>query len=153
MKKLKLILAVLLVVTVFTSCEKEGPQGPEGPAGPQGPNGEAQINDYSKYISGNDWIGGYVMPTGGHVYYADIAVSFITSDIKNNGVVLVYRKISYSGESYSYAALPYSEVYNSNSTRLWSFEVFTGAVRILIQNTDDENDHNYGGATFRIVAY
>ena len=153
MKKFKSMLGVLAISLVVISCEKEGPQGPQGSQGPQGPQGqqgEAPISDATYSVNSGSWEGPYTMPTGGYVYKSDIYTSLISSDIKNNGVVLVYRKLSYSDGSYSWAALPYAEVYNSDKTRLWSFEVFTGCVRILVQNTDDEQ-HTYGGSTFRIV--
>lgn len=147
MKNLKAILVIWALALSITSCEK-GETGAQGPVGPQG---GANITDGTFSVSSGTWLGPYLMSTGGIVYYKDIPVSFITSDFKENGIVMVYRKISYANGSYSYAALPYSEVYSSQSTRLWSFEVFTGTLRILIQNTDDDT-HSYGSTSFRVVA-
>jgi hypothetical protein len=154
MKNLNSILTICLAVIVISSCQKEGPIGPQGSTGatgPAGPQGGAKISDLIFSVSSGTWEGPYSNPTGGLVYLKDISVPFITQEIKENGVVLVYRRINYTSGGYSYTALPYAEVINNNSTRLWSYEVFIGTLRLLIQNTDN-NSHGYGGATFRVVA-
>ncbi len=78
-----------------------GPQGPAGPQGPQGPAGQDGTNGTSvqSFLLTNK----SVTLTG----LTRLNVPAITADIVNQGLVLVYFRVS--GTNTGYYALPYSE--------------------------------------------
>ena len=78
-----------------------GPQGPAGPQGPQGPAGQDGTNGTSvqSFLLTNK----SVTLTG----LTTLNVPAITADIVNQGLVLVYFRVS--GTNTGYYALPYSE--------------------------------------------
>ena len=101
LKKITFLVAVILFI--FSACEgPEGPQGIQGIQGEQGiqgPEGSADVSVYVFTVSASSW-----EKSGSRWEYAT-TLSIITSEIANNGVVLVFVK---STNSEHWQSLPYT---------------------------------------------
>ena len=107
MKNFKRI-TFLFAIICFTFFACEGPEGPEGPQGtqgiqgvegPQGTEGNANVSVTIFTIYDSQW------SKSGSIWYYNTSLSIITSDIANNGIVLVFVK---STNSDAWQALPYT---------------------------------------------
>ena len=132
MKKLLQIFMALLVITAI-ACTKEGPQGPAGTNGTNGTDGNANV----KVLLWNTPPTG--VANGINRYDFTFTHANITTDIINNGAILVY--VSYSSTSWDYAPYWYSTTnyasvffYNSPTPKvvLSKAASFVDKVRIVL---------------------
>lgn len=97
MRKTKLVMmlaAITLVVGCFSGCK-----GPEGPAGVQGTKGDTGAKGdpgtanviYSPWRAAGTWTKGVF--NGVEKSYVDIAAPAVSTDILNQGVVMVYVRL------------------------------------------------------------
>lgn len=93
MKVIKLMTIGLLIsgVTLLTNCSKE--EGPAGPTGPAGKDGNANVRSSTIFISGSEWT------TSTGEAFVTKQVAEITSEIVDNGVVMVYMKTDNAWEA------------------------------------------------------
>ncbi|MCF8365012.1 MAG: collagen-like protein [Bacteroidales bacterium] len=103
------IAVLLFTFLIFTFSACEGPEGPVGPqgatgsqgsVGPQGPAGDVDIQSKTYTVFNSNW------STSGSRADAYLYPSFLTSDIVNNGVVLVFMKDG--GGTNSWQSIPYT---------------------------------------------
>ena len=74
--KLLFIIAVVVSGFILTSCGKEGPQGPAG--------NDGNANVYSKTFVVTSW------DQNSSNYFSDFYIASLTSDVHDNGAVIVY---------------------------------------------------------------
>ncbi|MCX7547822.1 hypothetical protein OS188_07645 [Xanthomarina sp. F1114] len=101
--KAKYLVLALFVAFSFACSPEDGEPGPQGPAGIDGVDG-ADGTDGTDGTDGNanviysSWFGpdGQTFISNGYISYAEFEVNVpeLTNDIINNGVVLVYAKLS-----------------------------------------------------------
>jgi len=124
----KIILASALFIIVISSCTKEGPQGPPG-------NANVVSNEF--VVNSTDWT------AGTSDYYVNITDADITSDIINNGAVLVYWVGTSNGSTFI-EPLPFTDASGEEMTCF------------AINGTEQIQLYNYTGPpadalTFKIV--
>lgn len=137
MKKSMLLLfaATATLLNTFTGCQKE--------AGPQGePGKDGNANVHSQTFTVSNWQ--YSEPT----YYADINYSAITSDVINNGAVLVY----FANGNGGYSQLPITLYPSDEYSKTYEVVSFVGGVRIFITDSDLTQPISPGTQSFKIVA-
>ncbi len=149
MPKTGMLLMTFLILTsiLFFACEgpkgdkgNVGPQGPQGAQGEQGATGNVNIHSKTYTVYSSSWTAGssradaYLYPT------------FLTSDIVNNGVVLVFMR-SESGSKWQ--SIPITWV-DGSVYRYW--------YSIQAVNLEYFDNYNPGigpgfTATYKVVAF
>ncbi len=145
---------MLALVTALAACEgSSGPTGPAGPAGPEGPEGaqgEQGPPGTANIISGRttlteaDWSSSTLSMTfsfspNSEIFraparYVDVAAPEITSEVYENGAVLVWLNVSNLQEHF--AQLPYRFFRNSFNAFTWTYDVVVteGNLRFLFMH-------------------
>jgi hypothetical protein len=112
------------------ACKGEqGDAGPAGPAGQNGQNGQdgnANVKTYTTTVSSSNWV-----EIQDDWSEAQISVPIITSDIANNGLVMVYMQ---SGGVWN--AWPFTVAFVSY-TEAFSYEFVTGSVTLRDISNDN----------------
>ena len=153
---LRFPLFTLGVILVLFGCSKQGPTGATGPQGTQGPAGSAGIagpkgDTGTANVMYSDWFTPdvYIKDTvfGTYHFYYDKAVSAITQELLDSGIVLTYGKLDgYTGSIWpmnQVSLMPITLVYKVGATIYtdsWSALVTAGNLRI--QFTNDKNYYN-----------
>jgi hypothetical protein len=120
--------------------------GCRGKEGPMGPTGNANVVSAKYTVNPQDWSAN---TNGG--YTAILTVPEITSDIFNNGAILVYRIVDII--PYSFNLLPYTSVDNTSIT-YWDYDAFVGEIDLYYKTIDNGfNSTNVPGITmfFKVV--
>jgi len=125
MKNLKKVLHLFVIASVLTtfSCTKEGKQGV---AGVDGKNGNANVTSSTIVISGSQWF--YQAPS----YLIDLSYSTITTDVINNGAVLIY----YSANGTGFEQLPTTLYFFNNVSTTINAVASVGNVRLAYTDSD-----------------
>ena len=136
------IMAAIVLVFVLSSCRgKDGADGADGINNTQGVIYDVTPDKWVKINSGSDGTSGYK---------AVLSVPEITSDIYNNGAVLVYR--AWDNPS-SFNMLPYTYVDN-NSTTYMDYNAYIGSMdityKVIIDNLNSTDIPNYS-MSFKVV--
>lgn len=141
--KFRHLIAVILVLLI-SSCADDGPAGPAGPVGPVGAAGPPGATGSANVIY-SDWFGpeAYTMSTvfGMKVFAHTTDVAEITQEIVDQGVVLVYGKLSGYVPSVwpdgQVGQLPISLTYNQGDIQsdTWSAYATVGKLRITFVNS------------------
>ena len=132
------MLLMLPVFVLFTSCQKEGPEGPQGPAGPagpQGPQGEegnANVMSFSFDLNSTDWVDNGTSGDPGFFISQDLVVTELTEDILNTGLILVY----FANFDDSWQQLP-AFIVNSTFTQKFDYTATLGLISLKVQATDN----------------
>lgn len=114
---MKKLLLLLVLSTVFFSCEKEGPIGPQGEKGEQGPNAK----HYKKTLDFS---------------VGDTIASFgIIPNFEKNDIIVTYAKWDDEGEESTWIQLPLTST-TLNLTILPIFSQSTGELWIEIGKAD-----------------
>jgi len=139
---IKHIILAWFIVGSFTACKK-GDIGPEGPQGTQGEIGEkgdkgskgdpGNANVHTKIVKSTDLTWESTNLFGTNYVIGSVPMAQITTDIVNNGAVLVYGGFFW-GEPWS--ALPIS-YYESGRTVNFSFGVKQGGVTIRLHYSNN----------------
>lgn len=132
-----IVMAAFAGSIMLNSCAKDGAVGPAGPAGT---NGNANVQSSTFTVS--NWT--YSAPS----YYSDISWGALTTDIINNGAVLVYVSTGTSVWSQLPLTLYTYSTYSSSLEVVSS----TGNIRILWTDSDLTQPNNPGANTFKVVA-
>jgi len=136
--------AFLMLITTLESCVKgdTGATGQQGLAGANGLNGNANVVSSGVFsATSSDW--GYSTTNG--QYYVNLIDSALTTDVVNNGAVMVY-KVNTDGSS---TALPYNNgngYYNDYTLLPNVYEV-----QIQIGLVTGATPSNPGNQEYRIV--
>lgn len=96
MKHVKAAFALFALSMISMGCEKESEPGPQGTQGEQGPPGGTTMEQFVDTLTYSAWT---MNPD--FTYSADISTPLITTDVLNNGVVMVLH-----WEGVSWQALP-----------------------------------------------
>jgi hypothetical protein len=153
LKAIRIFISVLFLSFVFTACEgPEGPMGPQGPQGEQGlqgpqgaqgvkgDDGEAGAKSYRFTTSTSDFSG------TGNERNATFTINAITSDIVENGAVMVYRY--FGSSSGGWRPLPFTYVGNTGvQSLLFLFDVG----ELTIKATSNTGDPAVYAGTYRCV--
>ena len=128
---------------LFTNCAKKGDTGPAGPAGTNGTNGNANVKSKTIFVAGSEWINSAGAST------VTKLVSEITTDIINNGAVLVYV----DNGSNNWSALPVTTTDPSGVVLAFGYDIEPGK---LILNAEVNQNvtltaSTFGNTNFRIV--
>jgi len=126
---------------IFTGCTKTGPRGATGATGatgPQGPQGNANVIPSAPFTV-SSW------SASGATYTASFTSNDITSDIVDNGMVMVYKSYGTSGAP-RWSPLP--DVDGNVST---VFDFYDGGFQIYVQTSDGSMPPFPGSVTFRMV--
>lgn len=136
--KNKLYFSILLTTLVsFTfSCKKEGPPGPAGKDG--------NANVKSSTVTFSNW----AWNSSGLYDYADFTWGEITSDVANNGAVLIYVNNGNGG----WLPLPRTIYPNNSYSQSQRYVYATGSFSIIVQDSDLTQPINPGTWTIRAVA-
>jgi len=103
MKKTTYFMAIMLAVFTIVSGCKKGDTGPQGPPGVNGLNGNANVTSITAIVNSSaTWTWSSPM------YYVDVTVPALTSDIMNTGAVEVF--VNTDGTGSFWKALPYTVV-------------------------------------------
>lgn len=116
-KLLSMLIGILAMGSILSSCGKDGDIGPAGPTGPQGANGTPGATGPtgptgatgSANVIYSPWI---TLPKGvlvDNLWYYDIAIPQLTSDMVNNGAL-----IAYIGASNTTFPLPFKVISSIN---------------------------------------
>jgi len=135
-------MAAIVLVFVLSSCRgKDGADGADGINNTQGVIYDVTPDKWVKINSGSDGTSGYK---------AVLSVPEITSDIYNNGAVLVYR--IWAGNPSSFDMLPYSYVDN-NSIVYMDYNAYIGSMdityKVIINNINSTTIPNT--MSFKVV--
>jgi hypothetical protein len=123
------------VAILFAGCK-----GDKGNMGPAGQNGIANVSSVIYDVPAQNWASN---TDGG--YTAILTVPEITSDIYNNGAVLVY-KLNESNPVKSFNMLPYTYVEGTQVTYM-DFDVFVGEIDLYLKWVDNGVDDTQAPAT------
>jgi hypothetical protein len=104
MKPIIYLMAVIAVVTIFSSCTKQGP------AGPPGPQGNANVQSF--IFQSQSFTPGTVI---------SLAVPAITQRIIDSGAVIIYTRVTNVTETDSWTELPWT--FESESIDPWVVSV------------------------------
>jgi hypothetical protein len=108
-----------------------GCRGDEGPMGPAGHDGIANVNSVIYDVPPQNWTGDV------NSFKAILTVQEITSDIYNNGAVLVYKLLNESDPvNKSFNMLPYTSVDGTQITYM-DFDVFIGEIDLYLKWVDN----------------
>ena len=102
--------------------------GCRGKEGPMGPTGNANVVSAQYTVNPQDWSG------NSDGYSATLSVPEITSDIFNNGAVLVYRIIDISPNSFN--MLPYTYVDNTSTTYM-DYDAYVDHIDLSYKTIDN----------------
>ena len=134
-------LALTLGLTL-TSCKK-GDTGPAGPAGTNGTNGNANVKSKTIFVAGSEWIN-----TPGQSTVTKL-VTEITTDIVNNGAVLVYI----DNGSNNWSAIPTTVADPSGLVLTFGYDIEPG--KLILSTTVNANvtltAATFSNTNFRIV--
>ncbi|MGB3946895.1 MAG: collagen-like protein [Bacteroidia bacterium] len=146
MKKKKITIGLLILMSVTTSlffagCKgKDGAPGAQGPQGVQGEQGNANVN-YSVFtVASTDW--SYTSPS----YTVTNYNGLITQDILDKGAVLVYRSIGGAWQQ-----LPITIYPTSTYSETISYLAELYALTIKITDSDLTQPAPPSASTFKIV--
>lgn len=152
-KSFFILLATLMMGATFTACEGPagpmGPQGPQGEQGLQGPqgaqgvkgdDGEAGAKSYRFNTTSSDFSG------TGNERNATFTVNAITSDIVENGAVMVYRY--FGSSSGGWRPLPFTYV---GTTGVQSLLFLFDVGELTIKATSNTGDPAVYAGTYRCV--
>ncbi len=92
-------------VMMLTAVSCVGPVGPQGPQGRDGRDGNANVWSINYLAIESDWYGVGTAGDPGYFLALDLNVPEITTDIVNNGVVMVYYRET---DGSPWVALPYT---------------------------------------------
>ncbi len=164
-----LTLLCISLVVFMSSCTKEGPIGPIGPAGIDGIDGTNGIDgangvdgaDGNANVSASQWFPLSFIKTvtnGIPQFDSNISVPEITSEIVDQGVVLVYGKLNgYVEEVWPrdhVAQFPITVMYNAlGNTQINTYKAFitVGNLRVNITENFDIHDGTGPAHRFRYV--
>jgi hypothetical protein len=127
-----LMFATFSVTLLLMGCKgDEGPMGPAGRDGIDGKNANTNVHSVIYDIAPGSWTGNV------DGFSTAVSVPEITSDIYNNGAVLVYKLINESDPiNKSFNMLPYTAVDGTQITYL-DFDVFLGEIDLYIKWIDN----------------
>ncbi|MBX2802518.1 MAG: hypothetical protein KTR31_32860 [Myxococcales bacterium] len=138
-----------------------GPQGPAGPAGPAGADGEDGADGdaeilYSDWFTAKEWGGADVF--GIYTFTYDESVPEIDADILDEGLVLVYGRLSFYAKTFwdpdSIAQLPISVTYSAQGfwyEDSWTFRATEGNLQLRMTNNENLYQFLPSGNEFRYV--
>ncbi len=138
-------------VLFLTSCSKKGPEGPQGtqgnagapgPVGSPGTKGDPGTANviYSAWtaFNGANWQAA-VNEYGKSVRYYPITATAITNDVLNNGVVLIYMRVT--GNGIGPTLLPQTFYgFTQFVNQYIGFNLSTSQIKIKFFNIDNNND-------------
>ena len=128
---------------LLTNCAKKGDTGPAGPAGANGTNGNANVKSKTIFVAGSEWIN-----TVGESKVTKL-VTEITTDIVNNGAVLVYI----DNGSNNWGAMPTTVADPSGLVVTFGYDIEPG--KLILSATVNASvtltATDFGNTNFRIV--
>lgn len=131
---------MMISLVTFMSCK--GEQGDTGPAGQNGQNGQdgnANVKTFTTTVSSSDWT-----EIQDDYSEAEINVPILTSDIVNNGLVMVYLQ---SGTDW--IALPYTVAFASYTE---SFTYYFSVGKVTLQDISNDNLPIEPTGSMRVIA-
>jgi len=133
---MKKILLLLLMASLFTNCKK-GDTGPQGEPGINGKNGSANIQNYTFTTTTANWL-----LDQNNVYVYNYPLSAITTNVMDQGAVMVYIKDATAG----WIAMPITQ----QGVQI-NFAVRTGILEVNYSLSSGAAPSNPGGQQFRVV--
>lgn len=123
-------LVIAISILVLNGCTKEGPTGPAGKDGTNGTNGTNGNSDVQSVIVTPTWS----WDVASNTLQADIApLSILTTDISDNGAVLVYFKNSIG----DWIPLPRTVYTSTSVSQSQRFSYTPYWLVLIIQNSDN----------------
>ena len=129
MKSYKLPILGIGLMLLMASCKKEDVRQPISKDSTSGASSKTQWSSLSAW--------GNSTTENATTYFSKLTDSSITSEVVNNGLVLVYKK---SGSDIQ--LLPFQE---KDSKIYWYYQVAKGSIRI---NSDNNDGQNLAASTF-----
>jgi len=124
------IVHTLKYVVFSTIILLAGCRGDEGPMGPRGFEGNANVKSVIYDVPSTDWSGDV------DGYKAVLSVPEITTDILDNGAVLVYRLNEENPSNRYFYMLPNTSVDDTSITYM-DYDVFVGEIDIYLKWIDN----------------